>query len=96
VRGRRRKILLGSRACLVAPPGLLEKLAPGKKTYIGQGEIMYAVAPYTSAPDVLRDCKVLHFVDNVGALTALIKGYARSRRPVGAHAMWPAQGAPRH
>lgn len=61
-----------------APPGLLEKLAPGKKTYIGQGEIMYAVAPYTSAPDVLRDCKVLHFVDNVGALTALIKGYARA------------------
>ena len=48
------------------------------KTYIGQLELLAAVAVYYSIdPSDLRDRKVIHWIDNTGALAAMVKGYAR-------------------
>ena len=54
-----------------------EFLKPGK-TYIGQLELLAAVSVYYSIdPSELRDRKVIHWIDNTGALAAMVKGYAR-------------------
>ena len=54
-----------------------EFLRPGK-TYIGQLELLAAVSVYYSIdPSELRDRKVIHWIDNTGALAAMVKGYAR-------------------
>ena len=45
--------------------------------YIGELELLYAVAPYTSLPKVLAGRRVIHFIDNTSACSALVKGYAR-------------------
>ena len=45
--------------------------------YIGQLEMLAAAAAYFTFPDLLRDRRVLHWIDNTGALAALIKGYSR-------------------
>ena len=48
-----------------------------RKNYIGQLEILAAVAVYFSMPE-LRGRRVLHWIDNTGAVAALTKGYARA------------------
>ena len=54
-----------------------EFLKPGK-TYIGQLELLAAVSVYYSIdPAELRDRKVIHWIDNTGALAAMVKGYAK-------------------
>ena len=66
-----------------------------RKQYIGQLELLAAVAVYYSMahhPELahrLRDAPVMHYVDNFSAVAALVKGYARaidSARIV--HAFW--------
>jgi hypothetical protein len=47
-----------------------------RKQYIGQLELLAAVAAYTTFPDVLRGRRVIHWIDNTSALAGLIKGYA--------------------
>ena len=49
-----------------------------RKQYIGQLEILYAVAPYFTVPEVFAGREVLHFIDNTSACAALIKGYSRA------------------
>eukprot|EP00964_Phaeocystis_antarctica_P164779 scaffold143559_cov102-Phaeocystis_antarctica.AAC.1 len=50
-----------------------EFLKPGK-TYIGQLELLAAVSVYYSIdPAELRDRKVIHWIDNTGALAAMVK-----------------------
>lgn len=59
------------------PPWLLDWLARlhEKKTYIGQLELMAALAPYWSLPSrVFAGRAVSHYVDNQGALYSLIRG----------------------
>ena len=56
----------------------VQAFVPGKKQYIGVLEIAYGVAPYMSAPDELHDQRVIHFIDNTGAIAGLVKGYARA------------------
>ena len=51
---------------------------PGANQYIGQLELMYAVAPYTSRPSLFRGRQVIHFIDNTSACAALVKGYSRA------------------
>ena len=61
------------------PKWLLRMLARHKQrdTYIGQLEMVVADAPYISLPEAwLRDRAVMHYVDNQGALYALIHGRA--------------------
>ena len=52
-----------------------------RKNYIGQLEILAAVAVYFSMPE-LRGRRVLHWIDNTGAIAALTKGYARAPNSV--------------
>ena len=47
-----------------------------REQYVGQLEVLAAVAAYTSRPEQLRDRDVIHFIDNVGAYSGLGKGYS--------------------
>lgn len=62
----------------ITPEAVVRRFVPGKKQYIGQLELLYAVAPYTSIPGRLRGRQCIHFVDNTSAIAALVKGYARA------------------
>ena len=57
------------------PASLLAKFRP-REQYVGQLEVLAAVAAYTSRPDQLRGRDVIHFIDNSGALFGLAKGYS--------------------
>ena len=46
-----------------------------RKQYIGQLETLAAAAAYFTLGHILVDRHVIHFIDNVGALSALGKGY---------------------
>jgi hypothetical protein len=46
------------------------------KQYIGQLELLAAVAVYYTLPHLLQGRKVMHFIDNTSAVSALIKGYS--------------------
>lgn len=61
----------------VVPRRFYRHFSPNKKTYILQGEILAAVAAFSTFPDLLRGRDVYMFVDNIGALSALVHGYAR-------------------
>ena len=63
------------RSSLELPQSYYVYLAPDKETYVAQAELAVAVAVYYSLPDVCRGRHVLHFIDNVGAMGALVKGY---------------------
>ena len=43
---------------------------------IGQVEILGALAPYLSIPNLLAGRPVIHWIDNTSALAALVKGYS--------------------
>ena len=62
---------------LTLPAYYYRYFSPDKKTYIMQAELAVAVAVWYTLPDLLRDRHVLHFIDNVAALAAIVKGYAR-------------------
>ena len=62
----------------VTPPDVIKRFEPGKKQYIGQLELLYAVAVYTSAPEALANRRVIHFIDNTSAIAGLVKGYSRA------------------
>ena len=59
-------------------PAFVARFVRGKWQYIGQLEIAYAISPYMSAPEALRERRVVHFIDNTSAQAALVKGYARA------------------
>ena len=48
-----------------------------RQQYVGQLEVLAAVAAYTTFPGRLRGREVVHFIDNTGALFGLMKGYSR-------------------
>ena len=56
------------------PPDLLDALVV-RKQQIGQIEIIGAIAPYLSVPQ-LAGRHVLHWIDNQSACAALTKGYS--------------------
>ena len=45
--------------------------------YIGQLEVIAAVAAYSSMPMQFRERDVVHFIDNTGALVGIAKGYSK-------------------
>ena len=55
----------------------LEAFATDKKTLIMQAEIAAGVWVYYSNVDLLRGRRIIHFIDNTGALSAMLHGYAR-------------------
>ena len=65
-------------ASLRVPAAYLERFV-ARQQYIGQlAELLAAVAAYTTFPDLLSARKVIHWIDNTGALAALVKGYSRA------------------
>jgi hypothetical protein len=58
------------------PTAYFQYMEVGKKTYIIQGELIVAVAAYYSLPELLRGRAVMHFIDNMVALSAIVNGYA--------------------
>ena len=52
------------------------RLKQGRATYIGQYEEIAAVAVMYTLPQLFKDRKVIHFVDNAGSLSHLVNGYA--------------------
>ena len=70
--GRRRGIVVEG----VQPPEVVAKFRPELKTYIGQLELLWAASPIASYPHLFANRRVIHFIDNSGAVGALIKGYA--------------------
>ena len=60
------------------PKSVLKQFVPGKKQYIGQLELLYAVAVYTTLPKKFANRRVIHFIDNTSAVAGLIKGYSRA------------------
>jgi hypothetical protein len=55
----------------------LYSLSHDKKTLIMQAEIAAATWVYYSNAELLRGRRIIHFIDNTGALSAMIFGYAR-------------------
>ena len=47
-----------------------------RETYIGVGELVGAVGAFYTLPELFRSRKVIHFVDNAGALSHMVNGYA--------------------
>jgi hypothetical protein len=56
---------------------------PSKSQYIGQLELLAAIAPYVSLAEELEGRDVVHWIDNKGAVAALVKGYSSANDCVG-------------
>lgn len=61
---------------LLVPASFYKYFAADKRTYIAQGELLVAVAAYYTLPELLRERAVMHFIDNMVALSAMVNGYA--------------------
>ena len=59
-------------------PAVLQRFLAGSGQPIMPLELLYAVAPYYSVPDVFAGRQVIHFIDNTGACASMVKGYARA------------------
>ena len=55
------------------PQDLHDLLVP-KQQQIVQREIIAAIAPYLSLPDLLRDRDVIHWIDNISAISCAGRG----------------------
>jgi len=58
-------------------PDALSAFSSTSATLIMQCEIAAATWVYYSAPHIFKSRRVIHFIDNTGALSALLHGYAR-------------------
>jgi len=63
-------------AFLILPASYYAHLARDKRTYVMQAELIAAIAVFFTLPERCRGRAVLHFIDNTGALSALVHGYA--------------------
>ena len=60
-----------------------------RSQYIGQLELLAAVSVYYSLAEDLRGRRVLHFIDNSGAMAGLVRDYSRDRDSAGlVHTFW--------
>ena len=66
------------RSAAASPPWdlLLSSWRTDRKTYIAELEMLAAISVYSTYPSVIAGRRVLHFVDNTVALSALVHGYA--------------------
>ena len=55
---------------------LLSSWRTDRKTYIAELETLAAVSIYSTFPDLFTGRKVLHWIDNTVALSALVHGYS--------------------
>ena len=61
---------------MVLPPWVWDLLSPVQKVLIMQAEMLAPLAALFSLPKVFSGRKVILFIDNTGALSALLHGYA--------------------
>ena len=61
---------------LVLPPWIYDHLSQESATLIQQAELIAAVGVYRTLPHLFSNEAAIHFVDNTGALSNLIHGYA--------------------
>ena len=71
------KFYTASHGCGSVPAHLRRCFCEAKQK-INQVEIVAALCPYLSLPDVFVSRPVIHWVDNTAALSALVKGYSRA------------------
>jgi hypothetical protein len=60
----------------MTPAAIIDAFTHERRQYIGQLELLYAQAVYTSAPKTLKGRKVIHFIDNTSAVAGLVKGHS--------------------
>ena len=71
-------------ATAVPPDAVMASFSPDRQTYITQLEALAALAVYSAEASWrahgvdLRGREVNHFIDNTGALSAFVNGYARA------------------
>ena len=58
------------------PSEFIERFCEPRQQRIGELELLAAVCAYLTFPYQLANRKIIHWIDNTGALAALIKGYA--------------------
>lgn len=58
------------------PAGVSDYFVRGKRTYIGQLELVWSNSPYRTLPGEMTDMRPIHFIDNTSAVSGLIKGYS--------------------
>ena len=58
------------------PHSFIERFCLPRSQRIGELELLAAVCAYLTFPQLLAGRRVTHWIDNTGALAALIKGYA--------------------
>ena len=61
---------------LVLPPWVYSHLSQEASTLIQQAELIAAVGVYRTLPNLFKGEAAIHFVDNTGALSNLVHGYA--------------------
>ena len=54
------------------PAAIIDFLIRGKKTYIGQLELVWGTSPYTTLGPELRGRRAIHFIDNISSINDLI------------------------
>ena len=70
------------------PPWVMAKFE-SRDQYIGQLEVIAAVAAYSSKPAQFRERDVVHFIDNTGALVGIAKGQVGPLSPAqGSHTLY--------
>ena len=55
---------------------LLSSWRDDRRTYIAELETLAAISVYSTYPDLIQGRRVLHFIDNTVALSALVHGYS--------------------
>jgi hypothetical protein len=60
---------------LAVPDAFMQRFVE-REQYIGQLELLGAVAVYYTLPHLLRGRHVVHYIDNASAMAALVKGYS--------------------
>ena len=58
------------------PHAYYAHFSPNLKTYISQVELVAAIMPLYSRPDLFAGRRIIHFIDNTTALSALVNGYS--------------------
>ena len=72
------------------PSDVRRHFVKGRRSYIGQLELLWGHSPYASLPGVFQDESPIHWIDNTSAIAGFIKGYAK---PMDSARIFQAQAA---
>ena len=76
---------------------LLASWRTDRKTYIAELETLAAVAVYSTYPSLFSGRRVIHWIDNTVALSALVHGYSgKPELAKAVNVLLPPDGGPAH